>query len=193
MLGGPQGARSRGSQSIGASKDYWFGPLAPDPPEGPLSLPNTILLPNNDTYRKNSALHFLLLIGLVFKFVYFGSAVEKKVALLCIVSILVLLTHMRSGLAAWETIHDFLIFLWDHWLWLCVSEAVLFKCCFPLEPKPFSGLTVGDISVDDRPFLMELITRQNSPYPECWYKFWTNHAIFQFSCIKNCMFNIILY
>ena len=34
------------------------------------------------------------------------------------------------------------IIMWDHWLWLCVSEAVRFKCGFPLEPKPFPGLTV---------------------------------------------------
>ena len=37
---------------------------------------------------------FLLLIGSVFKLVYLSSNVEKKVTLSCIISILVLLTHM---------------------------------------------------------------------------------------------------
>ena len=37
---------------------------------------------------------FLLLIGPVFKLVYLGSNVEKKVTHFCIISILVLLTHM---------------------------------------------------------------------------------------------------
>ena len=37
---------------------------------------------------------FLLLIGSVFKLVYLSSNVEKKVTISCIISILVLLTHM---------------------------------------------------------------------------------------------------
>ena len=37
---------------------------------------------------------FLLLIGPVFKLVYLGSNVEKKVTCFCIISILVLLTHI---------------------------------------------------------------------------------------------------
>ena len=37
----------------------------------------------------------------------------------------------------WLLGRQFMIFLW-----LCVSEAVNFKCCFPLEPKSFPVLTV---------------------------------------------------
>ena len=39
----------------------------------------------------------------------------------------------------------FIIFLciwWDHWVWLCVSEAVCLLYCLPLEPKPFPRLTM---------------------------------------------------
>ena len=54
--------------------------LGPDSPRGPSNLPSPILLPNNDSYRQNSALHFFTFdrIGLVFKLVYLGSTVEKK-------------------------------------------------------------------------------------------------------------------
>ena len=38
----------------------------------------------------------------------------------------------------------FLIIRWDHWLWLYVSDTVRLECCFPLEPKPFPGLTVAE-------------------------------------------------
>ena len=37
---------------------------------------------------------FLLLMGFVFQLVYLSSKVEQKVTLFCIISILVLLTHM---------------------------------------------------------------------------------------------------
>ena len=42
-----------------------------------------------------------------------------------------------------DIFHDFLLIKRDHWERLCVSEAVRFKCFFPLEPKPFPGLIVG--------------------------------------------------
>ena len=58
---GPQGGRSRGPQSVRASKDYWFWPLSPNPPRGPPILPSPIVLPNNGSYRQNSTLHFCLL------------------------------------------------------------------------------------------------------------------------------------
>ena len=34
----------------------------------------------------------------------------------------------------------------NHCLWVCVSEAVRLECFFPLDPKPFSSLTVADCS-----------------------------------------------
>ena len=40
---------------------------------------------------------YLLLFEPVLKFVYLSSEVEKKVTLFCIISILVLLTHMSSS------------------------------------------------------------------------------------------------
>ena len=41
----------------------------------------------------------------------------------------------------------FLMHMWDRLLWLCVFEAACFKWCFPLEPKPFPGLTVHSVAV----------------------------------------------
>ena len=43
----------------------------------------------------------------------------------------------------WKYSMVFLCIRWDHWVWLCVSEAVCLWCCLPLEPKLFTRLTVG--------------------------------------------------
>ena len=49
------------------------------PPRGPPSVTSPILLPNNDSYRQNSALNvFFLFIGSVFNLVYLSSKDEKK-------------------------------------------------------------------------------------------------------------------
>ena len=74
----------------GASKDYWFVPLAPDPPSGSPSLPSPILLPNNDYI-------ILILIASVFLIVVFRLQIwrKKMVSIFCILCILVLLTHVR--------------------------------------------------------------------------------------------------
>ena len=51
---------------------------------------------------------FLILIGPIFKLVYLGSDVEEKVTLFCIISILVLLTHIEPQTCSIEGAHVFL-------------------------------------------------------------------------------------
>ena len=95
---GPQGGpEARGPNKQGPAKTTDLDPWAPAPPRGPPSLPSAIQLPNNDSYRHSNALNFLLLNGSVFLLLYLGSKVKKKVTLFCIISILVLLTHMSLG------------------------------------------------------------------------------------------------
>ena len=51
--------------------------------------------------------------------------------------------HLYPVWAPLKTFNDFLLCIWwKHLLWLWVSEAVHLHCCFPLEPNPFSRLTV---------------------------------------------------
>ena len=65
-LGGPPGGReprvpiSRGKQKL------LIGTHFPRPPWCAASVPSPILFLNNDSFRQNSALHILLLIGPVF-------------------------------------------------------------------------------------------------------------------------------
>ena len=67
------------------------------------------------------------------------SEVTDNAALLCCVRYI----YINGGLIfmVWcgclGDIYEFLLNMKDHRLWLCLSEAMHFKCCFPLEPKAF--------------------------------------------------------
>ena len=71
------------------------------------------------------------------------------------------------GLSYLAIIWNLIFVLWDHWLWVCVSEAVCLWCFFPMEPESFSILTVDD-GVSDRG---QVTHNQWHVSPYMWHNF----------------------
>ena len=85
-----------GPNQKGQAKTTYLDPLPPAPLGGPLVYPAAFCFKIWTLIDKIVPYMFLLLIRPVFKFVYLSIDVEK-VTLFCIISILVLLTHIVAN------------------------------------------------------------------------------------------------
>ena len=96
--GPPMGTGAKGPNQQGQAKTTDWDTLPPAPVGGPQRTRPPFCFKIMTLIDKIVHFMFLLLNGSVFKLLYLSSEVEKKVTHFCIISILVLLTHMQLSL-----------------------------------------------------------------------------------------------